>query len=45
MLSEGVLVGLINKGMVGEEGYDKVERKGMECWERKRAFREVIEED
>ncbi|MCM3467831.1 adenylosuccinate lyase [Staphylococcus lugdunensis] len=43
--SQRVLLALINKGMVREEAYDKVQPKAMESWETKTPFRELIEQD
>lgn len=45
IFSQRVLLALINKGMVREEAYDKVQPKAMESWETKTPFRELIEQD
>ncbi|RIL65534.1 adenylosuccinate lyase [Staphylococcus epidermidis] len=45
IFSQRVLLALINKGMVREEAYDKVQAKAMESWETKTPFRELIEQD
>ncbi len=45
IFSQRVLLALINKGMVREEAYDKVQPKAMESWETKTTFRELIEQD
>lgn len=45
IFSQRVLLALINKGMVREEAYDKVQPKAMESWETKTSFRELIEQD
>ena len=44
IFSQRVLLALINKGMVREEAYDKVQPKAMESWETKTPFRELIEQ-
>lgn len=45
IFSQRVLLALINKGMVREEAYDKVQPKAMISWETKTPFRELIEQD
>ena len=45
IFSQRVLLALINKGMVREEAYDKVQPKAMESWKTKTPFRELIEQD
>lgn len=45
IFSQRVLLALINKGMVREEAYDKVQPKAMESWETKTPFRQLIEKD
>ena len=45
IFSQRVLLALINKGMVREEAYDKVQPKAMKSWETKTPFRELIEQD
>ena len=45
IFSQRVLLALINKGMVREEAYDKVQPKAMTSWETKTPFRELIEQD
>ena len=45
IFSQRVLLALINKGMVREEAYDKVQPKSMESWETITPFRELIEQD
>ena len=35
LISQRVLLALINKGMVREEAYDRVQPKAMESWELK----------
>lgn len=45
IFSQRVLLALINKGMVREEAYDKVQPKAMESWETKTPFRELVEQD
>lgn len=45
IFSQRVLLALINKGMVREEAYDKVQPKAMISWEAKTPFRELIEQD
>ncbi|RIL71121.1 adenylosuccinate lyase [Staphylococcus devriesei] len=45
IFSQRVLLSLINKGMVREEAYDKVQPKAMESWETKTPFRTLIEQD
>lgn len=43
IFSQRVLLALINKGMVREEAYDRVQPKAMESWETKTPFRQLIE--
>ena len=45
IFSQRVLLALINKGMVREEAYDRVQPKAMESWETKTPFRQLIEKD
>ncbi|MDY4021476.1 MULTISPECIES: adenylosuccinate lyase [Staphylococcus] len=45
IFSQRVLLALINKGMVREEAYDKVQPKAMESWETKTPFRQLLEKD
>ena len=45
LFSQRVLLALINKGMVREEAYDRVQPKAMKSWETKTPFRELIEQD
>lgn len=45
IFSQRVLLALINKGMVREEAYDRVQPKAMKSWETKTPFRELIEQD
>lgn len=45
IFSQRVLLALINKGMVREEAYDRVQPKTMESWETKTPFRQLIEKD
>jgi adenylosuccinate lyase len=45
IFSQRVLLALINKGMVREEAYDKVQPKAMESWETKTPFRALVEQD
>lgn len=45
IFSQRVLLSLINKGMVREEAYDKVQPKAMESWETKTPFRTLVEQD
>ncbi len=42
IFSQRVLLALINKGMVREEAYDKVQPKAMISWETKTPFRELM---
>ena len=43
IFSQRVLLALINKGMVREEAYDRVQPKAMESGETKTPFRQLIE--
>lgn len=45
IFSQRVLLALINKGMVREEAYDRVQPKAIESWETKTPFRQLIEKD
>ena len=45
IFSQRVLLALINKSMVREEAYDRVQPKAMESWETKTPFRQLIEKD
>ena len=45
IFSQRVLLALINKGMVREEAYDRVQPKAMESWETKTPFCQLIEKD
>lgn len=45
IFSQRVLLALINKGMVREEAYDRVQPKAMESWETKTPFLQLIEKD
>lgn len=45
IFSQRVLLALINKGMVREEAYDRVQPKAMESWGTKTPFRQLIEKD
>ena len=43
--SQHVLLTLIEKGMLRETAYDCVQRNAMRAWEKKRPFRELIEQE